>query len=247
MTGLIPFCAVAIGEGDLMNRSSEFSRRVVDFLRVRPEYAGAVEPAETPGDVTMLALVGSDRLPRILERLADEEEFLSRHGLRSLSAAYRGRPFEFWQDGRVVATVDYEPAESTTQLFGGNSNWRGPIWFPVNFLVIGALDRFARRYGDSFTVEFPHGSGTQRTLREIGIDLAQRLVDIFLIDQSHGSRPVFGTRSDPDSSWGDSLLFHEYFDGDDGRGLGASHQTGWTGLVADMIIRVSRAREDGAA
>jgi hypothetical protein len=194
----------------------------------------------------MLALVGRDRLPRILERLADEEEFLSRHGLRSLSAVYRGRPFEFWQDGRVMATVDYEPAESTTPLFGGNSNWRGPIWFPVNFLVMGALDRFARRLGNSFTIEFPRDSGTQRTLREITIDLAQRLVDIFLSDQSRGGRPVFGARPDPDSTWGDAVLFHEYFHGDDGRGLGASHQTGWTGLVADMIIRLSRAREEGA-
>jgi hypothetical protein len=246
MTGLIPLCAVAIGAGELTNRTSEFSRRVVDFLRVRPEYVQAVELAETPGDVTMLALVGRDRLPRILERLADEQEFLSRHGLRSLSAAYRGRPFELWQDGRVVATVDYEPAESTTPLFGGNSNWRGPIWFPVNFLVMGALDRFARRLGNSFTIEFPRGGATQRTLSEIVIDLAQRLVDIFMIDQSRGVRPVFGARPDPDCTWGDALLFHEYFHGDDGRGLGASHQTGWTGLVADMIIRLSRARQEGA-
>jgi hypothetical protein len=246
MTGLIPLCAVAIGAGELTDRATELSRRVADFLRVRPEYAHAIEPAETTSEVTMLALVGRDRLPRILERLADEQEFLSRHGLRSLSAAYRGRPFEFWQDGHVVATVDYEPAESTTQLFGGNSNWRGPIWFPVNVLVIGSLERFARRLGSGFTVEFPRGSGTQRTLREITIDLGQRLVDIFLIDDSRGSRPVFGARADPDSSWADALLFHEYFHGDDGRGLGASHQTGWTGLVADLIIRLSRAREEDA-
>jgi hypothetical protein len=130
-------------------------------------------------------------------------------------------------------------------LFGGNSNWRGPVWFPVNFLVIGALERFARRLGNGFTIEFPRGSGTQRTLSEITIDLAQRLVDIFLIDEARGGRPLFGARSDPDPTWSDALLFHEYFHGDDGRGLGASHQTGWTGLVADMIIRVSRAREEG--
>jgi hypothetical protein len=178
--------------------------------------------------------------------LADEGEFLSRHGLRSLSAIYGSRPFELWQEGRVVATIDYEAAESTTPLFGGNSNWRGPVWFPVNFLVLGALDRFARRLGDSFTLEFPRGGGTQRTLGEIAADLAQRLVDIFLIDKSTGGRPVFGARPDPDCSWGDALLFHEYFHGDDGHGLGASHQTGWTGLVADLIIRLSRAREEGA-
>jgi hypothetical protein len=243
MTGLIPLCAVAIGEGEVTSRLEEFSRRVRDFLRVRPEYAAAVQPASGAKDVTMLALVGHDRLPRVLERLADEHEFLSRHGLRSLSAAYRDQPFEVWQDGRVVASVDYEPAESTTSLFGGNSNWRGPIWFPVNYLVIGALERFARRFGEDVTAEFPRGSGRQLTLRQITRELSQRLVDIFL-PGADGLRPVFGNRSDPDPSWRDALLFHEYFDGDDGSGLGASHQTGWTGLVADMVIRRSREREE---
>ena len=193
----------------------------------------------------MVALVGDDRLPRVLERLGDEQEFLSPHGVRSVSAAYRGHPFEFWQDGQVVATIDYEPAESTTSLFGGNSNWRGPIWFPVNFLVIGALERYAARLGDAFTVEYPRGSGTQRTLTEITTDLSQRLVSIFLAD-GDGRRPVFGERREPDPSWRDALFFHEYFHGDDGRGLGASHQTGWTGLVADMVIRLSRSRGDAA-
>jgi hypothetical protein len=245
MTGLIPLCAVAIGEGEVTNELEELSRRVTDFLGVRPEYAAAVQPAAGAGEVTMLALVGQDRLPRILERLADDDEFLSPYGLRSLSAAYRGRPFELWRDGRMIGSVDYEPAESTTPLFGGNSNWRGPIWFPVNYLVIGALERFARRLGDGFTVELPRGSGQERTLSEIISELTQRLVDLFLEDTS-GRRPVFGDRLDPDSTWGDALLFHEYFDGDDGRGLGASHQTGWTGLVADMIIRLSRARAKDA-
>jgi hypothetical protein len=243
MTGLIPLCAVAIGDGELTNSLPELTRRVTDFLRARPVYAAAVQPATEAGQVTMLALVGEDRLPRILERLADEGEFLSRHGLRSLSAAYRDRPFEFWQDGHVVATVDYEPAESRTPLFGGNSNWRGPIWFPVNFLVVAALERYARRLGDGFTVEFPRGSGNQQSLMQITGELGRRLVAIFLED-GDGVRPVFTGRVDPDPSWHDALLFHEYFDGDDGRGLGASHQTGWTGLVADLIIRLSRAREE---
>ncbi|HEY1592898.1 MAG TPA: hypothetical protein VGF81_13970 [Solirubrobacteraceae bacterium] len=242
MTGLIPLCAVGTGPQGLMDRLDEFARRARDFLRVRPEYAAAVDPAANPGDVIMLALVGRDRLPRVLERLGDPEEFLSPHGLRSVSASYRGRPFELWQDGHVVATVDYEPAESTTALFGGNSNWRGPIWFPVNYLVIGALDRFASRIGDEITFEFPRGSGQQLTLHQITGELQQRLVGIFLEDSS-GRRPVFGDRADPDPAWHDALLFHEYFDGDDGRGLGASHQTGWTGLVADMIIRLSARRE----
>ena len=245
MTGLIPFCAVALGTGEETEQLKEFNDRVREFLRARPEYAPAVQPAAGTGEVTMLALVGDDRLPRILERLADEGEFLSRHGLRALSAAYRDRPFEFWQGGRVVATVDYEPAESTTPLFGGNSNWRGPVWFPVNYLVIGALERFARHFGDRVTFEFPRSSGEQLTLNEITIELAQRLVDIFLADPS-GRRPVFGDRTEPDPTWGDALLFHEYFHGDDGRGLGASHQTGWTGLVADMVIRLSHRRQEAA-
>jgi hypothetical protein len=246
MTGLIPFCAVAIGDGSRIAKMPEFLARVNDFLRVRPEYASAVDLAAGPHQVTFAALVGHDRLPRVLERLADELEFLSSHGLRSLSAAYRDRPFEFWLEGHVAATVDYEPAESTTPLFGGNSNWRGPIWFPVNYLVLGALRRFARRYGDELTVEFPLGSGQQLTLAHIVRDLSQRLVDIFLLD-AEGRRPVFAGRTGPDPSWADALLFHEYFHGDDGTGLGASHQTGWTGLVADMIIRLSHAREHEAA
>jgi len=246
MTGLIPFCAVAIGDGSRIAKMPELLERVADFLRVRPEYASAVDLAAGPHQVTIAALVGHDRLPRVLERLADELEFLSPHGLRSLSAAYRDRPFEFWLDGHVATSVDYEPAESTTPLFGGNSNWRGPIWFPVNYLVLGALRRFARRYGDEFTVEFPVGSGQQLTLAHIVRDLSQRLVDIFL-PGADGRRPVFAARAEPDPTWADALLFHEYFHGDDGTGLGASHQTGWTGLVADMIIRLSRAREQEAA
>ncbi len=189
-----------------------------------------------------LALVDPDRLPRVLQRLADEGEFLSAHGIRSLSAAYRGEPFELWQDGHVISSVDYEPAESTTALFGGNSNWRGPIWFPVNYLVISAIDQYARRYGDDLTVDYPHGSGQQRTLAWIARDLRERLVSIFLPGED-GVRPVFAGREAPDPTWADRLQFHEYFHGDDGRGLGASHQTGWTGLVADLVIRLASDRE----
>ena len=244
MTGLIPLCAVALGAPGAFEGLPEFNARVREFLRARPEYAAAVQLPGTATEPVMLALVGADRLPRMLKLLADESEFLSPHGLRSLSAVYREHPFELWRDGHVVATVDYEPAESTTTMFGGNSNWRGPIWFPVNYLVIGALERYARRLGDDFTVEFPRGSGQLRTLREIVADLAGRLVAIFLPGEN-GRRPVFGAqeRFQTDPAWHDALLFHEYFHGDDGTGLGASHQTGWTGLVADMVIRLSRSRE----
>jgi hypothetical protein len=237
MTGLIPLCAVAAGRADGLE---ELRARIEDFLRLRPEYAAAVKPARDSEDVTLLAVVGEDRLPRILERIGDEMEFLSPHGLRSLSAAYRDRPFEFWSDGQLHSSVDYEPAESTTPLFGGNSNWRGPVWFPVNFLVIGALERFARRLGDGFTVEFPRGSGSRLNLREVADELARRLVAIFL-EGPDGRRPVFGgvERFHGDPAWHDALHFHEYFHGDDGAGLGASHQTGWTGLVADLLLRRS--------
>jgi hypothetical protein len=239
MTGLIPLCAVAIGDAEATRDLREFTARVTDFLDARPEYAPAVQLGRDGETAMMLAIVGADRLPRILDRLADETEFLSPHGLRSLSAAYRDKPSEFRTDGGFAASVDYEPAESTTPLFGGNSNWRGPIWFPVNYLVIGALERFARRLGDGFTVEFPHGSGRRLSLAEIVVDLAGRLVGIFLED-ADGRRPAL---ADVDRFGRDALLFHEYFHGDNGRGLGASHQTGWTGLVADMVVRLSNARE----
>jgi len=244
MTGLIPLYAVGVGDGSLIGRLEEFPRRVRDFLHARPQFQAAIRLAPGGGAAVLLALVGLDRLPRVLERLGDEDEFLSPHGVRSLSAAYRGRPFEIWQDGRVTSTVDYEPAESTSALFGGNSNWRGPVWFPVNSLLIGALMRYHEHLGDGYTVEYPRRSGRQRTLREVSLDLAERLVAIFLPD-GQGRRPVFGgiERFQSDPGWHDALLFHEYFHGDDGAGLGASHQTGWTGLVADLIIRLSEARE----
>jgi hypothetical protein len=222
MTGLIPLCAVAIGDPEVTARLPEFLSRVEDFLAARPEYAPAVDTGtEGDGDrPTMLALVGRNRLPRVLERVADESEFLSAHGLRALSAAYRDRPFTFIPEGGPSAVVDYEPAESTTPLYGGNSNWRGPIWFPVNHLVTAALQRFHRGLGDGFTIEFPRGSGRRRTLEEVTLDLGERLVGIFLSDPADGGRrPVFGDlpkfRDDP--AWRDALLFHEYFHGDSGR------------------------------
>jgi hypothetical protein len=244
MTGLIPMCAVAFADAGIAANLPDFQERVRDFLVKRPEYAPAVDPGDDEHP-TMLALVDTNRLRRVLERVADENEFLSPHGLRALSAVYRGRPFEFTPEGGATAYVDYEPAESTTPLYGGNSNWRGPIWFPVNQLVIGALQRFHHGLGDDFTIEFPRGSGNQMALGRVTVDLAERLVAIFLPDGESGRRPVFGAldRFQEDPAWHDALLFHEYFHGDNGAGLGASHQTGWTGLVADLIVQLSRARE----
>ncbi|MCW2986665.1 MAG: glucosidase [Conexibacter sp.] len=248
MTGLIPLCAVATAQSGVAGRMPELQARVTEFLADRPEYRPAVDLGD--GDrPTMLALVGRNRLPRILERLAGEDEFLSPHGIRSLSAAYRGHPFAFTPDGGQESQVDYEPAESTTTLFGGNSNWRGPVWFPVNHLIIHALRRYARGLGSGVTIEYPAGSGREAGLDAIAADLAQRLVGIFLPDPADGGRrPVFGNRSRfrDDPAWTGDLLFHEYFHGDTGAGLGASHQTGWTGLVADLVIQISDARERAA-
>jgi len=169
--------------------------------------------------------------------LFDESEFLSPHGIRALSAWHREHPYTISVEG-YRASIDYEPAESTTSLFGGNSNWRGPIWFPVNYLIISALGRYHRFFGEELTVEYPTGSGQKLTLDVIAADLADRLISIFRLNAA-GHRPCFGgtepLRSDP--AWRDNLLFNEYFQGDDGAGLGASHQTGWTGLVADLIRR----------
>jgi hypothetical protein len=236
MTGLIPLCAVAAADAADTEGLEEFNTRVREYLEGHPEARDYVRPA-ADGKGMLMALVGHDKLPRMIERIADEQEFLSPHGLRALSAAYRGRPFEFWLQGEITASVDYEPAESTTPLFGGNSNWRGPIWFPVNFLVLGALHRYAGANPDS-TFEYPHGSGQTRALSAIVAELGERLVSIYKAD-ANGQRPVFATYPGMPAAWRQNLPFHEYFHGDTGAGLGASHQTGWTGLVADMIIRAA--------
>jgi hypothetical protein len=185
----------------------------------------------------LLSLTGPDRLRRLLSVLLDEAEFLSPHGLRALSAWHREHPYTIDVEG-YQASIDYEPAESTTPLFGGNSNWRGPVWFPVNYLLVSVLERYHLFFGDEFTVEYPTGSGRQRTLGEVAADIQDRLISIFIPD-ADGRRPCFGEvallRDDP--AWRDNVIFNEYFHGDTGAGLGASHQTGWTGLVADMIRR----------
>jgi len=184
----------------------------------------------------LLAVVDAERLTRILSVMLDEREFLSPYGLRALSRRHAEEPFMLDLAGARYA-VGYEPGESATGLFGGNSNWRGPIWFPVNYLLIEALGRYARFFGDDILIEHPAGSGRKVTLAALADDLARRLVSIFL-DDARGRRPVFGEvglfQDHPD--WHDLLPFHEYFHGDTGRGVGASHQTGWTALVADLII-----------
>jgi hypothetical protein len=185
---------------------------------------------------------------RILVRVVDPEEFLSPHGLRTLSRAHLAQPFTVTLAGNDFA-VGYEPAESATGMFGGNSNWRGPVWFPVNYLIIEGLRRFGEFFGDDLLVEYPTGSGEKKTFTEIADDLAQRMVNLFLLDRN-GRRPVLGEVElfQRDARWRDLIPFHEYFHGDTGAGLGASHQTGWTALVIDMIItlRTKRAGDRSA-
>jgi hypothetical protein len=193
----------------------------------------------------MLSIVDEARLRRMLAVMLDPAEFLSDHGIRALSRRHADEPLDVAVDG-VMARLDYEPGESTSGLFGGNSNWRGPIWFPINYLLVESLRVYHRYLGDEFQVECPTGSGRLLNLGEVADELARRLTAIFL-EREDGSRPVFGgyRLMQDDPAWHDLLPFHEYFHGDTGAGLGASHQTGWTGLVADFIIR--RGRSDAAA
>lgn len=195
----------------------------------------------------LLAIPTRERLQRVLHYVLDETEFLSPHGIRSVSKVHDAHPYEIDVQG-MTHRVDYVPAEGNTGLFGGNSNWRGPIWFPINYLVLEALERYHHFYGDDLKVECPVGSGRLLTLQQVAQELEQRLARIFLPDAS-GHRPCHGgeTRYASDPHWKDLVLFHEYFHGDNGRGVGASHQTGWTALVLRCIEDVARRRGEMAA
>ncbi|HYL99602.1 MAG TPA: glucosidase, partial [Blastocatellia bacterium] len=196
----------------------------------------------TPGrsERKLLSIVTPDQLRRVLKVMLDEREFLSPYGIRSLSQAHRDNPYVL-RLGGAEYSVDYEPAESRTALFGGNSNWRGPIWFPVNYLIIESLQKFHHYLGDGFKVECPTGSGNMMTLWEVAAELSRRLVGIFLRNEE-GRRPVFGgtEKFQTDPHWRDLISFYEYFHGDNGAGIGASHQTGWTALVAKLIQQSGR-------
>jgi hypothetical protein len=210
--------------------------RLVEDLGGREGLVGQGLIRGEPGKSRLLlGVVGVARLEKVFARLFDTDEFLSPFGLRALSAYHREHPYELDVDG-VRAMIDYEPAESTTSMFGGNSNWRGPIWFPLNYLMISALDRYGRFFGDELLVEYPTGSGNRLTLAAIADDLRRRLISLFA-DGPDGRRPIFGQveRLQRDPRWHDNLVFNEYFHGDNGAGLGAMHQTGWTGLIADII------------
>jgi hypothetical protein len=243
MVGMIPLLAVGVVDESTLRLALAIGKQFASQARAK----GLADPAKlaeagllrgAPGDQRLLlSVAGPDRLPRLLSRLFEDSEFLSPHGLRSLSAYHRDHPYQLDVEG-ASATIDYEPAESTTPMFGGNSNWRGPIWFPLNYLIISMLERYQRFFGDDLTIEYPTGSSRRLTFGEVASDLQDRLISLF-VSGPDGRRPCFGgvTRLQDDPAWRDNLVFSEYFHGDNGAGLGASHQTGWTGLIADVIRR----------
>jgi hypothetical protein len=237
MVGLVPLFAVQVLEPENVSSLPQFQRRMEWFLANRPDFRDQFVRERGPDGRSrcLLALVSGDRLRRVLGYMLDESEFLSPHGVRALSRYHRDHPYVL-RMGESEHRVAYEPAESTTGLFGGNSNWRGPVWFPMNFLLIEALQRFDYFYRGGFTVEFPTGSGRSLALCDVAGELSRRLTRIFLRDPS-GRRPVHGaTRPfQQDPWWRDLVLFYEYFHGDTGAGIGASHQTGWTGVVAKLL------------
>ena len=237
IVGLIPLFAVEVLEPEYLDRVPEFKRRLEWFLNYRRDLANLVSRWSVPGlgERRLLSLLRGHRMKRLLRRMLDETEFLSEHGVRGLSKCHKDHPYVFHANGQSF-TVTYQPGESDSGLFGGNSNWRGPVWFPVNYLIVESLQRFHHYYGDEFRVECPTGSGHFATINEIADELSRRLTRIFLKDED-GRRPVFGEdeRFQSDPHFRDYLLFYEYFHGEDGRGVGASHQTGWTALVAKLL------------
>ncbi|HXE76367.1 MAG TPA: glucosidase [Candidatus Xenobia bacterium] len=236
MVGLIPLFAVETLEPEVVDKLPGFKRRMQWFIDNRPEFREHVTMTETPrGTRRLLCIVEREKLIKVLRYMLDENEFLSPCGIRALSRYHHEHPYVFGVNGHEHR-VDYEPGESSTGLFGGNSNWRGPVWFPVNFLLVESIQKFHHYFGDELKVECPTGSGRQMTLWEVAAEVSRRLIRTFLRDGS-GRRPVYGghEKFQTDPHWRDHIQFHEYFHGDDGSGLGASHQTGWTGLVAKLI------------
>jgi hypothetical protein len=239
LVGLIPLLAVQTLEPEVLLRHDGFKRRLEWFIENRPDLTENVACMQTPGrgERRLLAILDGDQLRRVLSVMLDEREFLSPYGIRAISQVHRDQPYVLNVNGAEYR-VAYEPGESSSGLFGGNSNWRGPIWFPINFLIVEALQKFHHYFGEGFRVECPTGSGQMMTLWEVAQDISRRLSRIFLND-AEGRRPVFGAidlfQNDP--LWHDLIPFHEYFHGDTGAGVGASHQTGWTALVAKLLIQ----------
>jgi len=239
MVGLLPLCATTVIEKGMRELVPQTLTALLARVRQMPELLESIHPTG-PGhfgvaERGIFALVTPERLRRILSKMLDENEFLSPYGIRSLSKFHEQHPYVFHADGQEYR-VDYLPAESNTGMFGGNSNWRGPVWMPVNIILIRGLLNFYAYYGDSFKIECPTGSGKMMNLFEVAKEISDRLTRIFLRDE-RGGRAVYGGtgKFQNDPHWRDHILFYEYFHGDNGAGLGASHQTGWTGAVAKLI------------
>jgi hypothetical protein len=244
MVGALPLIAVEVLEEEALKKLPGFKKRMDWFLENRRDLSRHIAYAELAGTNhghRLLAVPSRERLTRVLEYLLDEAEFLSPHGLRSLSRVHHDRPYVFNAGGSEYR-VEYVPGDSNTGLFGGNSNWRGPVWFPLNYLMIEALERYHHYYGDSLQVECPKGSGNRMTLKGVAEELSRRLAGIFL--PKDGARPCHGPdpRYAADPHFRDLVLFHEYFHGETGQGVGASHQTGWTALVVRCLEASAKAR-----
>jgi hypothetical protein len=244
MVGLIPLFAVETLEPGILDRHPGFKRRLEWFVENRPDLTNNIASmtSEGKGDRRLLSIADPDQLRDILKYMLDEREFLSPYGIRALSQFHRDHPYVLNVDG-MEHRVDYEPGESASGLFGGNSNWRGPVWFPTNFLLVESLQKFHHYLGEEFKVEFPTGSGKMMTLWEVAGELSRRMTNLFLRDEK-GRRPVFGNleKFQTDPHWRDLVLFHEYFHGDSGAGVGASHQTGWTGVVTKLMQQSGESR-----
>jgi hypothetical protein len=237
MVGLLPLCAVAVIPASAIDGFPLFSERIEAFIKRHPELTANIAPPTKRGVANryLFSVLNETKLRRILAKLLDEAEFLSEYGIRSLSKYHKDHPFVYSTGGNTFR-VDYVPADSTSGMFGGNSNWRGPIWMPVNNLLIRALNVLYSYYGDAFTVECPTGSGNFLHLNAVAAELTRRLSNLFLRNKE-GKRPVYGgaEKFQDDPHWKDLILFYEYFHGDNGAGLGASHQTGWTGGIARLL------------
>jgi hypothetical protein len=245
LVGLIPLFAVETLEPELLDRLPDFKRRLEWFIDNRPDLTEHLACMRTQGagERRLLSIADGDQLRSILKYMLDECEFLSPYGIRSLSQFHQERPYALHVNG-TEHRVDYEPGESSSGLFGGNSNWRGPVWFPVNFLLVESLQKFHHYLGNDFKVEFPTASGNMKTLWDVAGELSRRVTSIFLRDEK-GRRPVFGNidKFQTDPHWRNLMLFHEYFHGDSGSGVGASHQTGWTGVVTKLMQQSGESRE----
>jgi hypothetical protein len=237
IVGLIPMFAVEVVEHDMLEKLPNFKFRMDWVLRNKKDLTKLVSKwyVEGEGNKHLMSIMRKTRLSQVLGRMVDQAEFLSDYGIRALSKTYENSPYEFSIGGHNYE-VKYLPAESDSRMFGGNSNWRGPIWFPINFLIVESLQRFHFFYGDSLKIEYPKGSGTEKNLDEISRDLSHRLCSIFLKD-NNGNRAVNGgnDKFNQDPNFKDYIMFSEYFNGDTGKGLGASHQCGWTATVAKLL------------